>query len=126
MTFETLCLPDWYVDRVDTVANASKKTRQNHLDSLGGGCLKYGTDHHNPGTPFDATLAAKAVRSKESNDCPNKAAYVVDAGDNAFGASIGIIELCSKGWKAYDRSQNPLIISEKLHGQSQIQRTARR
>lgn len=96
------------------------------MDSLGGGCLQYGTDHHNPGTPFDATLAAKTVRSKEGNDCPDKAAYVVDAGDDAFGASIGIIEFFSKGWKAYDRSQDPLIVSEKLHGQSQTQRTESR
>ena len=35
VTLETFRLPDWYIDGIDTVPNASDNARDDHLDALG-------------------------------------------------------------------------------------------
>lgn len=114
VTFETLGLPDGNVDGVDAIANSSENSGDDHLYGFGGGCLENGSNNHDPGSPHDTALPAKAIGCQEGHDGAQEAANVVDSGDDALEVGAGFVHRSTKGWQVDDRAKYTLIISEEL------------
>ena len=73
LTLETLGLPDGHVDGVDAVADTGDKSRDDHLDSLCGGSLKNGANHHDPAAPHDTAFTAPSIGGHECEDSAEEA-----------------------------------------------------
>ena len=116
VALETLSLPDRHIYGVDAIADTGDNSRDDQLNVLGGGCLEYGPDDHDPASPHDTAFAAKAIRSEECGYGANKTSDVIDACNDALKISIWVVELLAERGKADDGSQDSLVISEELGG----------
>lgn len=119
VALETLRLPNRHIHGVDAIADTSDGSREDHLNVLGSGCLEYGTDNHDPASPHDAALTAKAVRGEECDYGAEKTSDVIDASNDTLQISTWVVELLAERGKADDGSQDSLVISEELGGHRQ-------
>lgn len=114
VTFKTLGLPDGNVDGVDAVANSGDDSRDDHLHGLGCRGLKNRSDNHDPGSPHDTALPAKAIGCQESHDGAEEASNVVDSGDDTLEVGARFVHGRTEGWQVDDRAKYTLIISKEL------------
>ena len=119
VALETLRLPNRHIHGVDAIADTGDGSREDHLNVLGGGCLQYGTDNHDPASPHDTAFAAKAVGSEKCDYGTEKTSDVIDASNDTLQISTWVVELLAERGKADDGSQDSLVISEELDGHRQ-------
>ena len=100
MPLEALGLPDWHVDRIDTIANSCHNSCNDQLHALGCRCLQNGSEYHDPASSRDTTLTAVTVGSQECYDCAYEAAEVIYGGDDAFKLGARVVEVGAKRGQA--------------------------
>lgn len=100
MALKALGLPDWHVDRIDTIANSCHDSCNDQLHAFHCSCLQNSSEYHDPASSRDTTLTAITVGCQECYDCAYETAEVVYGCDNAFKLGAGIVEVEAKRGQA--------------------------
>lgn len=124
VALEALCLPDWHIDGVDSIANSCHNSGNDQLHASGCRCLQNGSSYHDPASPHDTPFPAITISSQECHDCTYETANVIDGGYDAFELGAWIVEVGAKRRQANDSTKDTLIIAKELvTRQSVLRRT---